>query len=165
MHNNNTSGNISKDNDELNTLVYKNIYFSLFFKETTACCSLIYRWRDYILRERTSSSHIFFREPGSANACTALQARQTRPDRLRVPRSTAILSTLPNLTAWFSSRGLLPVTHLLYPSVLIMLSCLLITTWQLVKAHGVTWNESKIHVMLYNNWTLPTQDFVFNKTV
>ena len=27
--------------------------------------------------------------------------------------------------------------------------CLLITTWQLVKAHGVTRNEPKIHVMCY----------------
>ena len=27
-----------------------------------------------------------------------------------------------NLTAWFSSRGLLPVTHLLYPSALIVMS-------------------------------------------
>ena len=50
-----------------------------------------------------------------------------------------------NLIAWFSSRGLLPVTHLLYPSALIVLPCLLITTWQLVKAYGVTRNEPKIH--------------------
>ena len=54
-----------------------------------------------------------------------------------------------NLTAWFSSRGLLPVTHLLYPTALIVLSCLLITTWQLVKAHVVTRNEPKIHVICY----------------
>ena len=63
--------------------------------------------------------HTFFQEPGGANACTSLQARQRRLDRLRVPRSTAILSTLrPNVIAWFSSRDLLPVTHLLYPSAL-----------------------------------------------
>ena len=56
-----------------------------------------------------------------------------------------------NLTAWFSSRGLLPVTHLLYSTVLIVLSypCLLITAWQLVKAHGVTRNEPKIHAICY----------------
>ena len=48
----------------------------------------------HILRERTSSSHIFFPEPGGANACTPLQACQRPPDRLRVPRSTAILCTL-----------------------------------------------------------------------
>ena len=54
-----------------------------------------------------------------------------------------------NLTAWFSSLGLLLVTHLLYPTALIMLSCLLITTWQLVKAHGVTRNEPKIPGICY----------------
>ena len=54
-----------------------------------------------------------------------------------------------NLTTWFSSRGLLPVTHLLYPSALIVLSCLLITTWQLIKVHGVTRNEPKIHGICY----------------
>ena len=50
-----------------------------------------------------------------------------------------------NLTAWFSSRGFLPVTHLFDLSALIVLSCLLNTTWQLVKAHGVTRNKPKIH--------------------
>ena len=55
----------------------------------------------------------------------------------------------PNLTAWFSSRGLLPVKHLLYPNALIVLPCLLITTWKLVKAHGVTSNEPKIHGICY----------------
>ena len=56
-----------------------------------------------------------------------------------------------NLTAWFSSRGLLPVTHLLYPSALIVLSssCLRIKMGQLAKAHGVTRNEPKIHVICY----------------
>ena len=54
-----------------------------------------------------------------------------------------------NLTAWFSSCGLLPVTHLLYPTALIVLPCLLITAWQLVKAHGVTRNEPKIHGTCY----------------
>ena len=54
-----------------------------------------------------------------------------------------------NLTVWFSSHGLLLVIHLLYPSALIMLPCLLITTWQLVKAHGVNRNEPKIHVICY----------------
>ena len=61
-------------------------------------------------------------------------------------------STLcPNLTAWFSSRGLLPVTHLLYPRTLIVLSssCLLIKVWQLAKAHRVIRNEPKIHVTCY----------------
>ena len=46
-----------------------------------------------------------------------------------------------NLTSWFSSRGLLPVTHLLYPCALAVLPCLLITMWQPVKTHRVTRNE------------------------
>ena len=54
-----------------------------------------------------------------------------------------------NLTAWFSPSGLLPVTHLLYPSALIVLSCLLIKMWHLVKTHEVTRNEPKIHGIFY----------------
>ena len=46
------------------------------------------------LKERTSSSHIFFRGLGGANACTPLHARQERPNRLCVPRSTVIFCTL-----------------------------------------------------------------------
>ena len=53
------------------------------------------------------------------------------------------------MTAWFSSRGLHPVTHLLYTSALIVLPCLLIIAWQLVIVHGVTWNEPKIHGICY----------------
>ena len=74
---------------------------------------------------------------------------ETTSVRLRVPRSTAILCHCPNLTAWFSSRGLIPVTHLIDLSTLIVLSCLLITTRQLVKVHGVTRNELKIHGIRY----------------
>ena len=58
-----------------------------------------------------------------------------------------------NLTMWFSSRGLVPVTHLLDLSALILLSSLLIT-WQLVKAHRVTWNEPKIHGICYKTHTI-----------
>ena len=53
------------------------------------------------------------------------------------------------LTAWFSSRGLLPATHLFDLSALIVLSCLIIKIWQLAKPHGVTRNEPKIHVIFY----------------
>ena len=54
-----------------------------------------------------------------------------------------------NLTVCFSSHGLLLVTHLFSLSALIVLSCLLITMWQLFKAHGVTRNEPKIHGICY----------------
>ena len=55
----------------------------------------------------------------------------------------------PNLTAWFSSWGLPPVTHVFNRSALIVLSCLLITTWQLIKEHWVTRNKPKIHGICY----------------
>ena len=73
-------------------------------------------------------------------------------NRLRIPRSTVILSIMSKsdhmvLIKW-SPFG---YTHLLYSTALIVLSypCLLITAWQLVKAHGVTRNEPKIHVICY----------------
>ena len=70
-------------------LLYKNISLKLYSRKGWCLCGV---WE--MGGERTSSSHIFFREPGGANACTPLQARERRPDRLRVPRSTAILCTL-----------------------------------------------------------------------
>ena len=102
-------------------------------------------WRDYIPREEFFP----FLLPGE-RGCQRLHPFGSRDtsDRLRVPRSTAILCLCLNLTAWFSSRGLLPVTHLLYQSALIALPCLLITTWRLVKAHRVTRNEQKrLHIV------------------
>ena len=98
----------------------------------------------HILREKISSFHIFFRKLGGANACTPLKTHQRRLCSAACPSLDC-----PNLTAWFSSRGLLPVTHLFDLSALIVLSCLLITTWQLVKAHGVIRNEPQIHGICY----------------
>ena len=70
-------------------------------------------------------------------------------DRLRVPGSTPILCTLSKSDrVVITSRGLLPVTHLLDRTALSS-PCLLITTWQLVKAHGVIRNEPKIYVICY----------------
>ena len=122
------------------------IYLSLFILERVDVSVVCERWVErHILRERTSSSHIFFQEPGGANACTLLQARQKQPDRLLVPRSAAILCTLSK-----SARVvLITVTHLFDLSALIVLSILLITSWQLVKAHRVTRNEPKIHCICY----------------
>ena len=103
----------------------------------------------YILKEMTSSSYIFPREPEDANACTPLQAHQRRPDWLRVPRSTAILCTLSKsdsvvLITW-SPSGYTPVV----PECPDRECCLLIKMWQLAKAHGVTRNEPTIHVICY----------------
>ena len=86
-------------------------------------------------------------------------------DRLRVPRSTAILCTPSKsdhvvLITWSPSVYTPVVPECLdAPSS----SCLLIKWWQLTKAHGVTRNEPKIHVIRYitrvligkRNTTLP----------
>ena len=54
-----------------------------------------------------------------------------------------------NLTVWFSSCDLLPVTDLFDLSALITLSWLLIKMRQLPKAHWVTRNERKFHGICY----------------
>ena len=117
----------------------------------------------HILRERVSFSHIFFQEPGGAKTCTPLQARRRQPDRLHVPRSTAILCTLSKsyhmVLITRSPSGYTPVWHECpdAPSS----SCLLIKMWQLAKAHGVTKNEPKIHVICYI--TFPVWEEILKK--
>ena len=116
--NTNISGNVIKQNlrTSINeqTHFFTKIYLSHFILESVDVSVVCERWAGRrILRERTSS-HIFYREPGDANGdeligCVSLA-------RLRF--SALCL----NLTAWFSSRGLLPVTHLFYQSALITLS-------------------------------------------
>ena len=56
-----------------------------------------------------------------------------------------------NLTVWFSYQVVSFRLHTRWNWLPDLLSspCLLITTWQLVKAHGVTRNEPKIHVICY----------------
>ena len=82
-HNTNTSGNIIKHNlwtsrNKQTHFFIKNISLTLYSRKGW-CFVLCERWVErHILWERTSSSHIFFQEPGSANACTPLQARQRR---------------------------------------------------------------------------------------
>ena len=77
--NTNISGNIIKHNLRASmnerTHFIKNI--SHFILERVNDSVVCERWVvRHILRERTSSAHIFFQEPGGANACTPLQARQ-----------------------------------------------------------------------------------------
>ena len=126
------------------------IYLSRFILDRVDASVVGERWVErHILRERTSS-HIFFREPMGANPCKPLASLDTS-DRLRVPHSTAILSTLSKsdhvvLITW-SPSGYTPVRAVCpdTPSS----SCLLIKMWQLTKAPGVTRNEPKIHVICY----------------
>ena len=128
------------------------IYLSHFILEWFDASVVCERWVErHILRERTSSSHIFFQEPAGANAWAPLQARQRRFGRLRVQRSNAILCTLSKsdcvvLITWPPS-GYTPVRSEGpdAPSS----SCLLVKISQLTKAHGVTRNEPKIHVICY----------------
>ena len=75
-----------KQTNETQFSLLKYISHTLFAKRAHI---LLRKMKIHILRERTSS-HIFFREPGGANAFTPLQASQRRPDRLRVPRSDSL---------------------------------------------------------------------------
>ena len=81
-------------------------------------------WRDIYLERGFFLSHTFFRKPGGANAWNSLQAISLERSP-RCPWSAACPSFdsrfsafCLNLTVWFSSRGLPPVTHLLYPTAL-----------------------------------------------
>ena len=76
------------------------------------------------------------------------QRRPNASDRRHIPGSTLDSVHSINLTAWLS-RALLPVTHLFDCPGALPSPYLLITTWQLVKAHGVTRNEPKINVICY----------------
>ena len=67
-----------------------------------------------MLRYKPSSSHIFIREPGGANASNLSQARQRRAGRLRIPRSTVILCTLSKsdrVVITWSPSGYTPVRN------------------------------------------------------
>ena len=110
----------------------------------------------HIFREGTSSCPIFSSgSQGVPTLTTPLQAVSLeRPNPLIGCVSRARLSILCNLwksdcmvlITWFPSGytpvGLDCLDALLSP-------CLLITRWQLVKAHGVTRNEPKIPVICY----------------
>ena len=133
-------------NERTNTRLYKNMNLSHFILERVDVSVVRARGVErHILRERTSS-HIYFQKPGGANACTPWSSSET-PLVCYASLARLWFSALSlNLTAWFSSRDLLPVTHLLYPSALITL---LFTNHNVTACHGVTRNEPKIHVICY----------------
>ena len=120
------------------------IYLTHFILERVDVSVVCERWVErHILRERTSSSHILFQEPEGANACTPCKLVRDASDRLRVPRSTAILCTLSKsdrmvLITWSPSS---------YTPVRPECSDVLSYPWQLVKAYRITRNERKIHVI------------------
>ena len=90
-----------------------------------------------------------FREPGGANACTPLQAHQRRLWSASSPTldSDSQNSKSDCMVITWSHSGYTPVGPDCHDAL--SSSCLLITTWQPVKAHGVTRNEPKIHVICY----------------
>ena len=135
-------------NERTNTLLYKNISHTLFSKGLMFLWCVRDGWRD-IYSERgllPISSSRSQGVPTLAPPCKLIRDDLISCVSLARLRISALC---PNLTAWFSSHGLLPVTHLLYPSAKIVLACLLITAWQFVIAHGVTRNEPKIHGICY----------------
>ena len=115
---------------------YIKIYPSDFTLEKVDVSVVCERWVErHIVRVRTFSSHIFFWETPLLGCVSLAQVLFSELRR--------------KLTTWLSSRVLLQVTHLVYLSALIVLSCSLITMWQVFKAHGVTRNEPKIHGICY----------------
>ena len=77
------------------THLFTKIYLSHFILERDDVSVVCDRWVErHMLRERPSSSYIFFQEPRVANAYTFYKFVREATDRLRVPRSTAILCIL-----------------------------------------------------------------------
>ena len=124
--------------EETDTLLYKNIYFSHFILERVDVSVVCERCLErHILRKRTSSSHICFQEPGGCQRLHPLASSSEMPmvgwvSLVRLRFSALCL----NLTAWFSSRDPLPVTYLFDLGALIVMSCLLIKMCQLAKHTG-----------------------------
>ena len=144
-------------NEQMNTLLYKNISLTLYSQKGWSFCGVWEMGGETYTQREDFFPYLL---PG-ARGCQHLHPLASRDtsDRLRAPRSTAILCFSLNLTTWFSLRDLLLVTHFFNLSALIVLSCLLITTWQLVKACGVTRNKPKIHGICYitlAQWVLET---------
>ena len=114
------SGNIIKHNLQTSmnerTQFFIKIYLSLFILERVDVSVVCERWVErHILRERNSSSYMFFREPGVLTL--APPCKLVRDDLIGCVSDTRLrFSALClKLTVWFLSRDLLPVTLLLYP--------------------------------------------------
>ena len=110
------------------------------------------RWVErHILREKRLLPISSSRSQGVPMLALPCKLVRDASDRLRVPRSTVILCTLSKsdrvvLITW-SPSGYTPVQP--ECSEVPSSSCLLIKMGQLTKAHGVTRNEPKIHVICY----------------
>ena len=138
-------------NERTNTLLYKNISLTLYSRKGWCFCGVwemgedIYSERGLLLLISSS------KRQGVPTLEPPCKLVRDAPDWLRVPRSIAILCTLSisKRVVYISCSpfGYTPVRPECpdAPSS----SCLLIKIWQLTKAHGVTRNEPKIHVICY----------------
>ena len=128
-----TSGNIIKHNlrtsmNERNTFLIKYISRFILGKWPTVCCYLRERWRDiYLDRGLLLPISSSWSRRGQRLHPLASSSETPLVDCVSLPRLQFYALCL-NLTGWFSSRDLLPVTHLLDLGALIVLSCLLSTT-------------------------------------
>ena len=107
-------------------------------------------WRD-IYSERKLLPISSSRSQGVPTLAPPCKLIRDASGQLHVPRSTAILCTLSKsdcvVLITLSPSSYTPVRSK-WPDALSS-SCLLIKLWQLAKAHRVTRNEPKIHVICY----------------
>ena len=91
-----------------------NNYTTLFSKELMFLSYVRDGWRDKH-KEKSSSSHIFFQEPGDANTCSPLQARQRRLWSAAYPSLACVSLLLSKSDRVFlitsSPSGYTPVVH------------------------------------------------------
>ena len=146
--NTNKSGNIIK---RTNTLLHKNISLTLYSRKGWSLCGVWEMGEETYTQREDFFFPYLLPEPGAPTLALPCKLVRDASDRPRVPRSSAILGILFKsdrmvFITWSPSR----YTHVVpdcpdVPSS----SCLLIKMWQLAKAHGVTGNEPKIHVICY----------------
>ena len=150
MHsrNTNTIGNITKDNDKRNALVYKK-YISRFIlrKRPTVCYYLRDRWRDYIYSEkRLIFPYLLPGARGYQRLASSSETNWSASCPMFDCYSLHSKSDDVVFITW-SPSGYIPVRPEC-PEALSS-SCALIKMWQVTKTHGVTRHEPKIHVICY----------------
>ena len=104
-------------NEPTNTLLYKNISLTLYSRKGWCFCG-VWEMGGETFTQRENFFPYLLPGAGGANACTPSQACQRCPDQQRPHARLQFSALCPNLTVWFSSCGLLPVTHLFDPSAL-----------------------------------------------
>ena len=132
-------------------LLYKNIYLTLYSRKGWCFCGVWEMGGETYTKREDFFPYLL---PGAREyqrLHPLASSSETTSDRLRVPRSTAILCTLsktdPVVLITWSPSGYTPVWPE-YPDAPSS-SCLQIKMWQLTKAHWVTKNEPKIQVICY----------------